>query len=60
VFPTAYANGDFSASDTWAIIDVSIYNITANGTVDLQFKNSGGGETAILRQASTFTAVKTG
>ncbi len=60
VFPTAYANADFSASDTWVVIDASIYNLTADGTVDLQFKNAGGGETAILRPASTFTAVKTG
>jgi len=61
VFATGVANGDFSGSPTWAIIDASFDTFTAGGTVDLQFKNLGGGsETAIIRQASTFTAVRTG
>lgn len=60
LFATTIANEDFSASISWAVIDASFYNFTADGTVDLQFKNNGSGETAILRQASAFTAVKTG
>jgi hypothetical protein len=60
VFATTVANSDFSGTPSWAVIDASFYNFTADGTVDLQFKNAGGGETAILRQASAFSAIRTG
>jgi len=56
----AVADNVYSGTPTWATIEATFETFGASGTVDLQFKNlGGGGQTVLLRASSNFTAVRT-
>ena len=56
---TSFANADFSGGDAWCVVDASFDTFSSSGSVDLQFKNDGAGETAKIKRTSAVLAYRT-